>query len=224
MVDNYFVYNRIRDLSKTGTSGYQSLEQYNGDAKQVTNELARVLSNNYEDNGAVADALVHLLKTVNNAVVSGGGAVTLPEDYLHLDSMGTVIAGEKVPFNKIMRKEVDTIMSSGVRKFNVAKKNLGYYKDAGGIQLLPEQSFPLIFRYIRKPADPVLSLVLADDGDYEIIDPNPINTKNFEFGDSVTDLIIYMMLEKLGVQMKEQIVTEYANIGIQRANIKPPTA
>lgn len=224
MVDNYFVYNRIRDLSKTGTTGYQSLDQYNGDAKQVANELVRVLCNNYEDNGAVADALVHVLKTSTTVVVNGTGFVALPDDYLHIDSIGTIIDGEKVPFNKIMRKEVDTIMSSGVRKFNVVNQNLGYYKDAGGIQLLPEQTFPLVFRYIRKPIDPVLSLVLADDGDYEILDPDPSHTTDFEFGEAVTDLIIYMMLEKLGVQMKEQIVTEYANIGIQRANIKPPTA
>lgn len=222
MVDNYFVYNRIRDLSKTGTSGYQSLDQYNRDAKQVSNELARVLSNNYEDNGAVADALVHLLKTSTTETVSGAGVVDLPEDYLHIDSMGTVIYSEQVPFNKIMRKEADSIMSSRVRKFSVAKKHLGYYKDDGGIQLLPKQSYPLEFRYIRKPVDPVLSLVLADDGDYEILDPIGTNTIDFEFGDSVTDLIIYMMLEKLGVQMKEQILTEYANIGIQRANVKPP--
>lgn len=224
MVDNYFVYNRIRDLSKTGTSGYQSLDQYNRDAEQITNMLAEVLCQNYEGNGLVSDALAGLIKTSTGVVVSAGGVLTLPDDYLHLDSMGTIINTKYVGFHKINRNEVDSIMSSSIRKFDATKLHLGYYKDSGTIKVLPAATYSLTFRYIRKPVKPVLALttVTTADDDYQTL--NSGSTVNFEFGSSVTDLIVYLMLEKLGIQMKDQIISEYANLGINRAMIKTTQA
>lgn len=225
MVGNYFVYQRVNDLAKAGTSGYQSIDQYNRDAKQVMNEVVETLCANYEGNGAVADALEPLL-VIANPTPDGSGFITKPEDFIHLDSIGTVISREKVPFNAINRNEVDSIMSSPVRRFNVAGKHLGYYKESGLVKLLPEQTFSINFRYIRQWETPFLSLIPAteDDDDYYILNPDPDATIDFELGSSMQSLIVYMMLEKLGVQMKEAILTEYANIGIQRSMIKTSPA
>lgn len=225
MIDNYYIYNRIRDLSKTGTSGYQSLDQYNRDSIQVCNHVSEMLATNYEKNGAIVDALALLIKSATSDVVSdGSGIVALPNDFLHLDSMGLVLNAKYCGFQKINRNEVDMIMSSSVRKFDPAKNHVGYYREDGEIKALPPQVFTITaFRYIRKPVNPVLALTNVSTGndDYQTLDPD--NTTDWEFGSSVADLIVYLMLEKLGVQMKEELLLEYSKLGIDRATINPAT-
>jgi hypothetical protein len=227
MVDNFYVYSRCGELAKDKTSGYQTIDEYNNDAKQVTGEMVELLMPFYETNQQVVDALEPLFKSNQSLTISGTGVITKPTDYLHLDSIGVKVGDEYKPARKVNRNQVDMIMSSSVRRFDVLRHQYGYYFENNNIQLLPKTQLEVEFRYIKKPADPYLSLIPATDSDddYYVQDPDATKTKDFEFNSSMTNLIIYLMLEKRGIQMREAILTEFATMGINREMIKPqPTA
>lgn len=218
MIDKAKVWNRVKDLARTVTTGYDNQDEYNSKSYAAELALLEMLSDVYEHNTKASDALDWLI-TDASLTSDANGKLTLPTDYVHLATIQYVSNSVKYPTTKVRTNEVAMYRTSPVRGFDVTKNDIGYYFKAGAAYTLPEQTgLTVVLTYIKKPtfSSIILTEVSTDTEDYLDL------TGGVDFGwpEQLFNIIVYLILEQLGVELKEQWLLEFAAYGIQREAIK----
>lgn len=216
-------YNLVMDITKSGTSGQDSQDEFNRRVKSVQRTLVEMLVDVDEDNEKVTDALKWLKKTSGDLTSDADGLITFPDDYLHLDTVTFINAdGAKFPTTKIGTSSVDMYRTSPIRKANLTKNKINYYLENSALYVQPEQAGVKVrLKYIKEVPDATITLTpMEDAGDYVTV------AVGAEFGwpTSVFNLITYMLLEQYGVEIKEQLMVEYAQYGISKEMIRANTS
>ena len=193
---------------KAGTSGYFNKSEWENVVESVQLDLVEILTPHYENNIIVQDALGPFVKSVPTPYTVNG--LTKPADYLHLMSLNA--AGK--PVYPIKVNEIGLINESHIRSPDATKGRYYYYMMDDKINLLPNTAVALTGAYIRKPLTAVIVLTPTSTSERDYLVPTV--GVNLEWPLTMFNIILYMVLDKLGVQMKEQIVREFANMGIQR--------
>lgn len=203
--------------AKVGTSGYDSPDEFKRKVQEVQTEAIEFLSPFYETNQKVRDALGPFVKTEPFTLPSTG-YLEKPSDYVHF--IGADVEGfESYPLNV---NEVAMIKRSPIRKPDAGKHLYYHYQSDDMFKFLPELPLDIVFNYIRKPNEAQLNMVPVDDDndDYLVPGTDDGDIVNLEWPESMFNLLLYMFLEKLGIEMKENLLVEYANLGIQKEAIK----
>lgn len=218
MIDKAKVWNRVRNLARTVTTGYDDQEEYNSKTYAAELSLLEMLTDVYEHNTKASDALDWLITDVS-LTSDSAGKLTLPADYVHLATIQYVGNGAKYPTTKVRTNEVAMYRTSPVRGFSVAKNDIGYYFKASHIYTIPEQAaINVVLTYIKKPtfSSIVLTEVSTGTEDYLSL------TGGVDFGwpEQLFNLIVYLILEQLGVELKEEWLLEFAAYGITREVVK----
>jgi len=207
--------NAVNDRAVIGTTGYDAtlIEKVN----QVQTQAVSLFASLYENNQAVKDALGPFIKTITKSTLATGELVK-ESDYVHFTAV--LGAAEKTAY-PINTNEVSIINSSPIRKPSIIKGNIFYHQKDDSIFFLPKQVMNVEYTYIRKPREAklVLKPVSTVDSDYLVPSTTPGDIVDLEWPESMFNLLLYMTLEKLGMEMKEPILLEYANLGIQREMI-----
>lgn len=213
MISVVDLYNMTVQVLKKGTSGYFSIPEWNANLKRTQTEAIEFLAPFYEVNQQVTDALAIFIKLATGTS-DGSGILTKPDDYVHLTSLDVA----DYPCYPISVNQRTTIKSSPIRKPSTETNQ--YYRmfQNGIIQLLPETALTVNYTYIRKPASASISAVNVsdDDSDYQTITA----VADLEWPHQLFNLFLYLMLEKMGMEVKEQVLIEYGNLGIQKEAIK----
>ncbi len=105
--------------------------------------------------------------------------------------------------------------TSPIRGASEAKNIYKYFVVNGGFQLLPRASYPVVFTYCILPDMPVLELV-SDDNDFQVVGPA---TTDIKLPENLFNLFCYKMVERAGVEMKDQISLQYSQLGINNEQI-----
>lgn len=217
-IDKAKVYNRVNSLAKTGTSGYDDQDEYNGKTYAAELRLVEMLADVYESNTKASDALNWLIKDAD--ITSGAnGLLTLPNDYLHLSTIQLKVGANLYPTDKIRTNELGMVRTSPIRGMNLTKNKIGYYFKQGNIYTLPEQA-GIVARttYISKPVYSTIVLTEASDADSDFLTVS--GGVDFGWPDSLFNIIVYLILEQLGVELKDQWLLEFANYGITIETVK----
>lgn len=227
MISTARVIETRNQLAKSGTSGYTTEDEDNADLYAVQYEILGLLCDNYENNQKVSDALINHVRTLQidtdiTGVItitdSGAGASQSDGEY-GLDDYYrtlTVLYDGLYPTTKINTNEIGMYQTSPIRRFDTAKNRAGYYFADGSINMLPAEAMEVTLIYCRKPTDAIIAYTSEsdDDNDYQTIDE--ADTVDIEFPESLFNLFVYKMVERLGISMKEQVLFEYAQLGITK--------
>ena len=203
MIEIIRLWETVNQLAKTETSGYQNEDEFNNDVKAVQDSLMS-LSSVDGANQSWIDIFDPFAKSESLSINSQGIA-SKPTDYYR----GRTGEIDGQPCYPIKVNEKDMFRTSAIRNtVNV------YYQEDGVLKFLPTRVATCNFSYLRKPlpASIVLTPVSTPDEDYL----TPTVGADLEWDDNVFNLFVYMMLERLGVEMKDTLSREFANFGIQR--------
>lgn len=220
MVSFKRVYERMGEFAKTGTSGYDDQDAINNRAYSVNLMLAEIMSENYEKNQKATDAVADLVE-IELTSSDIYGQVEKNEEYLHLATVHLIKDEEIYLTRKLAVNAVAATLASSVRKPDYANNEVCYSFQERIIQMYPKMEMDLEVIYIRKPNTPFIALTPVDseNSDFLVVDEG--NTVDFEWPESMFNLIVYMMLDQLGIEMKEQLLFEYATFGISRDTVNP---
>ncbi len=218
MIDKAKVWHRVKDLARTVTTGYDNQDEYNSKTYAAELALLEMLVDVYEQNTKASDALDWLIAE-SQLSTNSDGRIILPPDYVHTASVQLVVSGDKYPASKVRTNEVAMYRTSPVRGFDVGKNDIGYYFKLGNLYTLPEQSgIDILLTYIKKPvfSSVVLTVISTPTEDYLDL------TGGVDFGwpEQLFNIIVYLILEQLGVELKEQWLLEFSAYGITREMIK----
>lgn len=213
------VWQRVMDLAKTGTSGQDTQDEFNGKSNSAQKILQEALIDVAEVNQKASDALSWLKVPSGNLTTDATGKITMPANYLHLDTLELIADGARWPAHKIRSNEVSNTRVSPIRKSDLAKHELNYYFKSGGIYTMPEQAGIVVdMMYYKKVPDASILLTPVSTPDSDLVTPQV----GIEYGwpSSVFNLLVYLILEQLGMELKENILFEYSQFGITREMIK----
>lgn len=212
MISVVDLYNSTSQRMKSGTSGFTTQAEWNNILSSVQKELSEYLFTFYESNTQVQDAISFLAKPATATVTSAG--LSKPSDYIHFIS--ATIGGYPVYPIKLNQRAVVNQLSS--RKPSTATNKYYYFMEDDKIKFLPSGTLSVSYTYLRKPAEASIVLTATEDdfNDYLV----PSVGVNLEWPPTMFNLILYMMLEKLGFESKDQLTLEFSQLGIQKESIK----
>ena len=211
-------WNAKNDRAVTGTSGYDDtfIEMVN----QVQMQAITTLAPYYETNQAIKDILSRFVKEdIKETDVSNEGLLLKENDYIRFIAVLSAAGKPAYPINS---NEVAIIKTSPIRKPSVEKGTIFYHQKDNQFYFLPDDvSIPVTYTYLRKPADAALTLTPAETDELDYLIPSA--PTDLEWPEEAFNLLLYMTLEKLGMEMKEPILIEYANLGLSKEmiNIQP---
>lgn len=203
--------------AKIGTSGYDSPDEFERKIKEIQTEAMGILVPFYEDNQKVKDALSPFVKTVLYSLPSTG-YLEKPDDYVRF--IGADVQGfESYPLNK---NEVAMVKRSPIRKPSATTHMYYYYQSDDLIKFLPEMEMDIYYSYIRQPAAAKLVMVPVDEENDDYLVPSAVDgdVVDLEWPESMFNFLLYLFLEKLGLEMKDGLLVEYSNMGIQKESVK----
>lgn len=201
MIDTIRLKKSVDQLAKAGTSGYQTVEEWNNNLRLVQISILTLFREMYEREQIISDAISPF---VTNAPVSN----VKPNNYFSF--VEAEINGEVV--YPISRNRVAMTKTSPIRKPS-ASKQVYYYYEGDQVKFLVDGSMTGTMTYIRRPDDSILSVsyIDSDDSDYETYAVD----KNLEWPELVENLFVYLMLERLGISQKDNLLIEYSKLGLQ---------
>lgn len=196
------LWEELMQSAKTGTSGYQSEEEFNRDVNTVQRPtLMGILAPYYESNQTVADILAPFVEEV-------ALSTTKPADYFRFIS-ATNNGEPCIPINA---NQATMYSSSSVRS-PAASGNTYYYFQEDGIVFLSNGATSGTMKYLRYPEEAEITLTPTSTADSDYLTPTSVD--DLEWPEQAYNLILYFMMQKLGLEMKEPLLAEFANLGIQ---------
>jgi hypothetical protein len=103
---------------------------------------------------------------------------------------------------------------------NVANKIVYYrFNSPETVYFYPAQAIPFSVFYLVYPDEAKIAFTFSETDDEDIMTYDQADSVDLGWPASATNLILYKMLEKYGVQVREQLLQQYAEYGIvQSAN------
>lgn len=214
MVDIAVVQQAVYRISKVGTSGYDATDEFIAKANETNLDLMALLTPHYGKIKAVTDILNTFVVDVPCEFISG--LMGIPEDFYGYISIykqtGENTAATYSTVRQIKTNQVGAIGQNTIRRGTVTAPNVRL--EAGNFVLTPingDTGLNLI--YFRLPAnvDIVVTPVEGETDDYEAV----TDQTNYEWPARCANLLIYLLVNRLGGEMKQEILVELAGLGIQ---------
>lgn len=211
------IYNRVSQLTKTGTAGYFDQDEFNGIIASKQLSLEEMLIEVEEENEKAAD-LISWLKKVATGTSDANGNIDFPDDYLHTDSMSLVVGSSLYPMNKIDTDQTEMLRTSPILFPDLANNEVSYYYEAGKMVNFPEVTINYRLRYYAVPPAATITLTETGDGGGDYLTPT-VGTELL-WPQSAYNLLVYMVLMDYGIELKQQEIFEFAQYGITVEMIK----
>lgn len=205
----------VNQRARSGTMGFDSGEEFTSKVIDAQTDVFNILVPQWESNENVKSVLSHLVKPVDVSLTAQGTYV-LPDEFARF--VRAVVG--TVPTIPIGINEVDIIKSSPIRSPALGRTSY-VYREGNELKFLPSVSAPATISYIRYPVDPKITLVPVSNEDDDFLEVSNAQgaTVNLEWPDQLFNLFLYLVLEKLGIEMDDQLLVQYANLGISKETI-----
>lgn len=214
MVDIVVTQKAAYRISKVGTSGYDSNPDFIAKANEVNLDLMAMLTPHYGKIKAVTDILNTFVVDIPCNFISG--LMGIPEDFYGYISTykqtGDNTTASYSTVRQLKTNQVGAIGQNTIRRGTVTAPNVRL--EAGNLVLTPingDAGLNLI--YFRLPADVniVVTPTETEDSDDEVV----TDQTNYEWPARCANLLIYLLVNRLGGEMKQEILVELAGLGIQ---------
>jgi len=194
MISVVTLWETLMQSAKTGTAGYQSAAEFNRDLAAVQLSAMSLLCPLYAKNTLVQELLSPFVKSVDISL-------TKPEECFYF--LGATING--IPSYPITPLQAPLYSSSPVRAPSARNPAAYHYLIDGDITYIHSGTLAGTMQYIRKPeaATVVLTPVSTPTRDYV----TPTEGADLEWPESAFNLILALMQQKLGLELKEDLLT-----------------
>lgn len=203
------VYDRLIDYAKKYQSGLDIETDYNSRFAEVQQELTNHLISIVGTNEK-AERLLDPLIVSSTTGSPSSGKITRPTDFLYLLS-GSY---DGKPIHKLSANQLATYEQIPQRRGDLSKKRVNIASVDGKWEVKPDTATGISLRYVKVPPLSTIAFTITETADEDIMAYNDSATVDFVWGEMCIPLIIYMMLEKYGISVREQILMEYAKLGI----------
>lgn len=207
MIPTVDVWEAVSRLAKSGTAGYQDDTEFNIDLKSVQYTLMGLMSPLNSVNQTAKDILSPFMEPLTGSS-DAQGVLAKPADYFQLDSI--IING--YPVFPIETNELAMIQYIPTRRPNASENRYYYFQRLDSINILPAAVYAVSGTYIRKPDDAGITLTPVSTPDRDYV--TPTSAGDLEWNERVFNIIVYMMLLKLGLAFEKQILFEFSQLGI----------
>lgn len=208
MIDNVRLWESVTRTAKSGTSGYQSADDFNYALASVQTSVMSILAPLYSVTRAAKDLLAPFL-TDSTGSTNAQGVYTKPSDYFQIAS---AMVGSH-PAYPVEVNELAMLQYLPSRRPDASANRYAFYEEDDNFVFLPAQTATVSIKYIRKPDEAEIILTASSTADSDYL--TPTSTNNLEWPERAFNLFYYMMLQRFGIESKEQILLEFSNLGIQ---------
>lgn len=209
------VYDRLIDYAKKYQSGLDIVTDYNSRFAEVQQELANYLISIVGFNEKAEQLLDPLIVSETTAAPTSG-KITRPTDFLFLLS-GSY---EGKPIHKLSANQLATYEQIPQRRGDLTKARVNIASVDGEWEVMPATATGISLRYVKVPPLSTIAFTISSTNDEDIMTYDDATTVDFVWGEICIPLLIYMMLEKYGVSIREELLREYARLGISMEAIK----
>lgn len=213
------VWQRVMGLAKSGTSGMDAEDEFNSKVIAAQQKLAALFKAVDEENEMVSQALSWLKKSTGLVTTVTDGSIPAQSDFSSLITVTLIAAGKRYPGTKYRNNEVETARTSPILQPDLTKNELGFYNRSGKIFTMPEQAGTTVdMAYYIKLPDATIVLTPSQSDDYDLVIP----TVGVDFGwpEFCFNLLVYMIAEQFGVEIREEALLEFSQYGITLEMIK----
>lgn len=204
MIDIVTFYNTVVQTGKLGTSGFLSQDEVNANINYAQRAAFGTLSPFFAINQQVQDLLGPFVKTASFGAKPG--------DYAHFVA-ATQNGKESYPINPDM---VDIIQSSPIRS-PAESGNYYHYFEGDVVRSVGGGSGSMIYLGFPPDAEVVLTPVAEEDDDYLVASSGA----DLLWPMTAFNLLLYYTLLKMGIEVREPLLGEFARFGIETESIKP---
>lgn len=224
------LWNRINAYGAKYQSGTDVVAYFNTALAEVQIELFNDLSPLYDENEKVKTLLDIWVKEQVGSSNSGGvvTAGTNPEVVNRPISIGYTDGSGNILFSivEIDESELIAIARMPQRKPNSSKKNVYYrFNSPSTVQLYPKEIVSYDMFYFIYPTAALIVFTFSTTANEDIMTYDSVNSVNLQWPQTAFNLIMYKMLEKYGVTVREELLQAYAKFGfIQSESLKEANA
>lgn len=212
----------VEQLAKNGTAGYSTEEEKNKAIYSVQYEVLSILCDNYENNQKVSDWLINHVR-FDEITTNDNGSLGLDlygsgsdvGDGSYYRTLSILLDGTYI-CRKVNINSIGAYKTSPIRKPDITKNRALYYFAEGDIFMLPSQSMNVTHYYCKNPDIAKIAYTESEDGDGDYLVVDELETIDIDFPEGLFNLFAYLMLEKLGIEMKEQLLSQYSQLGLTR--------
>lgn len=213
-----FLWNRLADYAAKYQSGTDPVSSFNSKLAEVQLEIFNDFSPLYDESEKVKTLLdVWVKEQIGSSNSSGVVTVgTAPEVVSRVLSSGYTSSGN-IAFStpQISESELIAIARIPQRAPNVTTKNVYFRFNAPStLQFYPKTTITYDLFYLIYPSDAHIAFTYSVTANEDIMTYDSVNTVDLAWPSSAANLILYKMLEKYGVSVREQLLQEYAKYGI----------
>lgn len=202
MISVVRLWETLMTSAKTASSGYQTANEFNLDLASVQTSLLGLLAPMYAKNTQVQELLTPFIKSVTVST-------TRPAECAYF--LGATI--NNIPSYEITPVQAPIYISSPIRNPSATNLVAYHYFINGGISYIYNGTLAGSMQYIRYPLAATIVLTPVSDANRDYVVPTA--GVELEWNENAFNLILSMMMQKLGLELKEQLLAEFANAGIQ---------
>lgn len=193
MISVVRLWETLMQSAKTGTAGYQSEDEFNRDLDSVQTIAMSILCPKYASNTYVQEMLRPFVVEVDVSTVK-------PENCFYF--LGATI--NDIPSYPITPVQASLYRSSPIRQPSAKNPAAYHYFINDGIEFIHTGTLAGTMQYIRTPAEAtiVLTPVSTENRDYE----EPTAGTDLEWPEKAFNLLLALMQQKLGIELKEDIL------------------
>ena len=157
------LYNRVSQLTKSGTSGYVDQDEFNGIVYSAQYNLADMLIDKVGINNKANDA-VNWLKVRADLSADSSGMITIPDDYFRLDIISLLQNGNEYDMSEVQRNQIPSIKNDSIVMPDLTTGDAYFYFENSAIYTLPEEAMNVRFRYFKNPTTATIVLTPSKIG------------------------------------------------------------
>ncbi len=225
MIEVLSLWTRVNQYASKYQSGQLVVDAFNSSLAEVQNEVYNDLSPFYQTNEKVRGLLNVWVKSLNDTFVSGSFEMPSGDGDPQFDRVVSmaITDGANPPviqyeINPITEGELVYANRIPQRKPDASKKRVYYLMDGPLIiKTAPNTvALPFLLYYLCYPATAKIAFTYTQTDDEDIMTYDAANSVDLEWAKDAFNILLYKMLEKYGIDTRDQWVSEYARIGISK--------
>jgi len=212
------IWNRLNDYGQKYQSGTDTVAYFNSKLAEVQIETFNLFAPLYDQNEKIKTLLDVWVKEQSGSSNSLGIVAlgTAPDVVSRPLAIGYVVSAMPAfSISSIDETELIAIARIPQRAPNSAGKKVYYrFNSPSLLQFYPKETVPYDAFYLTYPTAAKIAFTYTTVSNEDIMSYDSINSVNLLWPQAAFNLILYGMLEKYGISVREQLLQEYAKYGI----------
>ena len=209
------LYDRVQDYLKKYQSGFDTVNEYNGKFSEVQYEFANYLISVYGRNERARQYLQPLLLSAD-VTGSGSGIMQTPTLFMHFLSADYMSR----PVHMLSVNQLMAFEQIPQRRGDLAKKRVNLTGINNGWLAKPASAYAITVQYVKHPPVSTIAFTITATADEDILTYDDAATVDFVWSEDCINLLLYMMLSKVGMATREEVISQYAQLGLNQEAVK----